>query len=211
LVDRRGGDKRARALTRSIPQMTNDEKAGEAADLRHSSFVIRHSSFIFSDVQIHFTKRKDGNTVLRCVRDDGSVTWQRNEDQHALFFPVHDLLHYAVESELGFAQGFFGLIAAGWNIDETTGKSARGPLPPEALEVEQIVSSFTAERNSDSPWSAADFNDQAAAHAKTRGLPEPRRFTEQQLTNVRGRMNELFKRWRDLPEAETLQLEFPAC
>src|SRR4051794_34737241 len=68
-------------------------------------------------VIIEFAKRKDGNTVLRCIRDDASVTWQRNDNQHARFFPLHDLTHYSVESELSFAQGFFGLVASGWNID----------------------------------------------------------------------------------------------
>src|SRR5436190_22117753 len=87
-------------------------------------------------VIIEFAKRKDGNTVLRCIRDDGSSSWQRNENQHARFFPLHDLVHYALESELGCREGFFGLIASGWNIDETTGKSARGVLPRVALEVE---------------------------------------------------------------------------
>ena len=160
-------------------------------------------------VIIEFTKRKDSNTVLRCLRDDGSSTWQRNENQHAQFFPVHDLLHYAVESELGFAEGFFGLIAAGWNIDETTGKSARGPLPAEALEVEHIVSSFTAEWNSHSPWSAADFNEQAASFARTREWPA-RSLTDEQLERVRARFNELVANWRDLPVGESLRLEFPA-
>ena len=68
---------------------------------------------------IEFTKRADGRVVLRCVRADESVTWQRNDDQNARFFPLHDLTHYAVEIELGFARGFFGLIAEGWTIEET--------------------------------------------------------------------------------------------
>jgi len=158
---------------------------------------------------IEFAKRKDGNTVLRCVRDDGSTTWQRNENQHARFFPLHDLVHYAVESELGFTQGFFGLLTAGWNIDETTGKSARGALPNEAIEVEHLVSSFTAEWNSDSGWSAADFNDQARAFSAMRKLPPPRSLTEEELARVRNRFKKLCARWRDLPEGETLRLEFP--
>src|SRR5437763_15165049 len=85
-------------------------------------------------VIIEFTKRAGGRTVLRCIRADVSVTWQRNKNQHARFFPLHDLTHYAVESELGFTAGFFGLIAAGWNIDENTGESARGPWPTDARE-----------------------------------------------------------------------------
>lgn len=160
-------------------------------------------------VIIEFAKRKDGNTVLRCLRDDGSTTWQRNENQHARFFPVHDLLHYAIESELGFTQGFFGLIAAGWKIDETTGKSPRGALPEETLEAEHFVSELTAEWNSDTELSAADFNEQTAAFAKARHLPLPRKVTNEQLARVRRRFKELCARWRDLPDGETLRLEFP--
>jgi hypothetical protein len=160
-------------------------------------------------VIIEFAKRKDGNTVLRCVRDDGSSTWQRNENQQARFFPLHDLTHFAVESELGFRQGFFGLIAAGWKIEETTGKSVRGALPNEALEAEHFVSSFMAEWNSETEWSAAEFNAQAAAFAESRRLPAPRSLTDQQLARVRDRFKELCARWRDLPDGETLRLEFP--
>ena len=161
-------------------------------------------------VIIEFAKRKDGNTVLRCIRDDGSTTWQRNENQHARFFPVHDLLHYAVETELGFTEGFFGLLAAGWDINETTGKSARGALPTEAIEVEHLVSSFAAEWNSDSDWTAADFNDQARAFAATRKVPPPRALSGEELARVRNRFKELAAQWRDLPDGETLRLQFPS-
>jgi hypothetical protein len=44
-----------------------------------------------------------------------------------------------LETELGFGRGFFGLIAEGWEIEDTTGKGARGPLPDEAKLVEHIV------------------------------------------------------------------------
>jgi hypothetical protein len=160
-------------------------------------------------VIIEFAKRKDGNTVLRCVRDDGSSTWQRNQNQQARFFPLHDLIHYSVESELGFTRGFFGLIADGWNIEETTGKTARGRLPEETLEVEHLVSIFMAEWNSDTGWNAADFNDQAAAFAKSKGLPAPRAVTDDELARVRERFNEVAVKWRELAEGETLRLNFP--
>jgi len=40
-------------------------------------------------------------------------------------------------------------------------------------------------------------------------LPEPRSLSEQELKEVRARFGELAARWRDLPEGETLRLEFP--
>src|SRR6202040_1783149 len=95
-------------------------------------------------MRIQITKRRDGNGVLRCVRSDGSSTWQKQERQGA-FFARHDLTHFAVEWTLGFRQGFYGLIEGGWDVEDTTGQGPRGPLPDEALEVEYIVGCFDAE------------------------------------------------------------------
>ena len=109
-------------------------------DLRFRRFVNRRSLIL------EFTKRTDRGAVLKCLRDDGSVTWQRVDDKHAAYFPLHDLTHYAVETELGFRRGFYGLIGEAWDIADTTGKTGRGPLPNEALEVEYLVAAFSAER-----------------------------------------------------------------
>jgi hypothetical protein len=50
------------------------------------------------------------------------------------------------------------LIAKGWNVEDTTGKGARGALPREAAEVEQIVGLFDTERGSGAIWTAEEFN-----------------------------------------------------
>ena len=157
---------------------------------------------------IEFTKRADGRTVLRCVRDDGSVTWQRNDDQHARFFPLHDLTHYAVETELGFRRGFYGLIAEGWDIAETTGKTRRGALPNETLEVEYLVSAFSAERASGDVTTAAEFNQLAATFAQAKGMPQPRQLSDQELLRVRSRFDELATKWRALPADGAIRLAF---
>jgi len=96
-------------------------------------------------LQIEIVKQPDGAGVLRCVRQDGSVTWQK-QTRHTAHFALHDLTHYAVETALGYRRGFFGLISEGWDVDDTTGKGARGTLPAEAVEVERIVGLFDAER-----------------------------------------------------------------
>jgi hypothetical protein len=96
-------------------------------------------------LQIEIAKQPDGAGVLRCIRQDGSVTWQK-QTKHAAHFAVHDLTHFAVETVLGYRRGFFGLIAQGWDVDDTTGKGARGVLPAEAIKVEKIVGLFDSER-----------------------------------------------------------------
>jgi hypothetical protein len=159
---------------------------------------------------LQFTKRTDGGALLRCIRDDGSVTWQKQQGNHATFFPLHDLIHYAVETELGFGHGFYGLIAAGWDIEETTGKTARGPLPDEAIEVEYIVSALAAERASAAVSTAEEFNQLAQTFADAKGLSQPQPLTEADLTSVRSRLDELFLRWRTLAPGHTLELAFPS-
>jgi len=75
-----------------------------------------------AELRVRFSKRSDGVVTLQCVRKDGSVTWQRH-DKHGVFFSFHDLSHFAVETVLGFRQGFYGLLADGWDITDTTGKA----------------------------------------------------------------------------------------
>ena len=154
-------------------------------------------------LRIQITKRADGVGVLRCVRADGSVTWQR-QDRHAAHFALHDMTHFAVESTLGARRAFFGLIAEGWEIEDTTGKGARGPLPAEALEVERIVGLLDAERASGAVTSAEDFNNFRA----TEGGSTPRRLTEAELEAIRARRAELFSQWSALPAGGTLELAF---
>ena len=124
------------------------------------------------------------------------------------FFPVHDLTHYAVETELEFARGFYGLIAAGWDIADTTGKGARGPLPDEAIEVEYIVSAFSAERAGGTAATAAEFNELATTFANAKGMPPPRRLTDEDLAKIRSRFDELAMKWRGLSRGATLELAF---
>ncbi len=161
-----------------------------------------------SDLLIQFTKRKDGGSVLKCVRADGSVTWQKQQGRQAVFFPLHDLSHYAVETELGFMSGFYGLIAAGWDMEDTEGKGPRGPLPSEAITVEKMVGSFDVERAGGTEWTAADFNEQAAMYAATHDLPAPPVWTDDDLARVRRRIRELFSEWHGLEAGSTFELAF---
>jgi hypothetical protein len=111
-----------------------------------------------SILRIEISKRSDGTGVLRCIRQDGSVTWQK-QPKHGAHFALHDMTHYAVETALGYRRGFFGLIAEGWELEDTTGKGTRGPLPIEAVQVEQIVGLFDSERISGSLWTVDEFNE----------------------------------------------------
>jgi hypothetical protein len=151
-------------------------------------------------VQIEIAKQPDGAGVLRCTRQDGSVTWQK-QAKHAGHFAAHDLTHFAVETVLGYQRGFFGLIAEGWDVDDTTGKNALGALPAVAIEVEQIVGLFDSERASGVLWTADEFN-----------TFSPRRLTDAGIQEIRALRSLLFRQWADLAPGQKLELKFePKC
>lgn len=149
-------------------------------------------------VRIQITKRADGGGVLRCTRADGSVTWQKQAARHAAHFALHDLTHFAVESALGLRRGFYGLIAEGWDIEDTTGKGSRGKIPNEAVEVEHIVGLFDTERGSGVMLTAED----CAAHARP--------LTDEEIVRVRRLRGELFSRWFAVEPGGSLDLQFGA-
>ena len=150
-------------------------------------------------LKIQITKRNDGGGVLRCTRADGSVTWQKQTARHASHFALHDLTHFAVETGLGFKHGFYGLIAEGWEIEDTTGKGARGGLPVEAIDVERVVGLFDTERAGMVIYTAEEFNEHS-----------PRPFQTEDLARVRKLRSELFTKWFAVEAGGVLELEFRA-
>jgi hypothetical protein len=153
-------------------------------------------------VHVQITKKADGSGVLRCVRANGSTAWQRISDRHAAFFALHDLTHFAVETTLGYRRGFFGLVAEGWEMEETTGKSPRGSPGPEALEVEGIVGLFDAERSGGVIWTVEEFNEFAA-------MKGTRPLSADEIARVKKKRSELFQQWSAVAPGATLELQYP--
>ncbi len=152
-------------------------------------------------LKIEIVKRADGAGLLRCSRADGSVTWQRQPASHAVHFTHHDLTHFAVETVLGYERGFFGMIASGWDIEDTTGKGARGPLSDESTEVESVVGLFDSERASGGLWTEGEFK-QFTARKMTRELDETA------IRAIRATRAQLFERWAAVEIGGVLELEF---
>ena len=159
-------------------------------------------------MRVEIRKTADGSGLLRCTRRDGSVCWQKQR-RHGVHFAFHDLTHFAVETVLGYRDGFFGLLAQGWEMEDTTGKGARGPLPPGALEVEALVGALDAERACGSLLTADEFNEMAALQAANGGRPAPRCLTDAEIQAVRKRRSELFGDWQEVKDGSELVLELP--
>jgi hypothetical protein len=159
-------------------------------------------------VLIRIVKRQDGGGVLRCIRQDGSETWQKQTSRHAAHFSLHDLTHFAVETSLGFRRGFFGLVAEGWDIEDTTGKGSRGALPPEAAEVEHLVGALDTERAGGTLWTTQEFNQSARVSAGLAGRPAPRELSPEQLSRVRALRARLFEDWAAVAPGGWLELRY---
>jgi hypothetical protein len=157
---------------------------------------------------IEIAKRTDGGAVLRCTRADGTVSWQRQDGPQAAFFPLHDLTHFSVETVLGVREGFFGLVARGWEIEDTTGKGARGALPPDAVAIEHIVGFLDVERATGAAWSATDYIDQLAIAGVSLSPSMKRALTDDALGRIRQRRRELFGRWSTTAPGASLELTF---
>jgi hypothetical protein len=151
-------------------------------------------------MKIEIVKRADGAGLLRCTRDDGSVTWQKQSERHAGHFAPHDLTHFTVETVLGLKRAFFGLIKEGWDIEDTTGKGSRGPLPQDACEAEVIVGLFDGERASGTEWSLAEMQQHAGSGAS--------RLNDDAIAEVRKRRAELLAQWAAVPIGGVLELRF---
>ncbi len=160
-------------------------------------------------LKIRVKRRSDGSAALTCERADGSVTWQRQEGSIGLVFPSHDLTHYAVETALGYHHGFFGLVADGWDISDFSAPWPRGPIPPEAVEVELVVGLLDMQRLMNADWTAAELLEQGRLYVSSRGqkarIPD---LTDEMLTRVLDERRAVFSRYAAIAPGDTLELVF---
>ena len=155
---------------------------------------------------IQLKKGRDGPATLACVRVDGTRTWGKEHP----FFPVHDITHCAVESVLGFDQAFFGLIAAGWDIDDFEKPGASRRMPFQALVAEHVVGVFDRERALPTPLTVTEFNETVFASLPPLQREAFKPLTDAQVSQVRELRSTLEARWHALPVGATMEVTFPA-
>ena len=167
------------------------------------------------ELLIRLKRHADGSASITCTRRDGTSTWQRQHGKLGWVFPPHDLTHYAVETTLGFGGAFYGLIAEGWDIADFAKPWPRGPIPPEAIEVELIVGFFDAERLNGVRWTEEEFGAHAAQFVAARRAAHPaamdvtpRALTAAELAQVRASRADLLARWAALAPGDAMELAF---
>ncbi len=158
---------------------------------------------------IEMKKATDGTSSLRCVRVDGTDTWQHHQGAQGRFFPLHDLTHFAVESTLELGDSFYGLVDRGWNVTDFGEPWPRGPMPTEAAVTERMVGLLDTERATGHLWVAAELNGEIARGENLPVVPTSLVLTDERLGQIRSCRRDLFQRWQAIPPGETLRLKFP--
>jgi hypothetical protein len=160
-------------------------------------------------------KKTPEGCVLSCIRADDTVAVQRTA--HGGFFALHDLMHYAVESTLGFRRAFLGLMADGWSFgtfgDRTDPRY--GSMPVEAVWAENPVAALSRVCG-DPAWRdeelleslAEDVNHELSAVLVRQGV-EGFRIAPEKLAETLCLFASLADRWAGVSIGGYLELEFP--
>ena len=153
---------------------------------------------------IHLRKGNDGPDTLTCVRKDGSIT--KDELQPRSVY--HELAHYAVESSLGFTDGFFGMIEKGLQIEEyeLENQDRKIEYSPESYHAEflaSLIQSAVALGKIDMTY--VEF---MKAGAKDWALSFPELPEPEVLEAIRVKAATLTAEWEALPPDAELTLEF---
>ena len=155
-------------------------------------------------MRIRLKKGRDGPDSLACVREDGTSTWKRIQRGLA----IHDLAHHAVESELGVADGFYGLVAGGWSFEAFAAAEERARIPRAAIWVELLVNAFLTEAASGELLDDEAFHAGLERSAAKIGVPVPRKLGAEEIARIRGTIAALVFQWRRLHSGDTLILQF---
>jgi len=136
-------------------------------------------------------------------RPDGSGEVIEMETRSTL---LHDLLHFALETEAGLRGSFYGILAriGGYEELKVAGGAALGG---EVAITERIVGALSAALKEDIASGA--FVERMREYSQDLGEPAPRWLTPALVDAVRERMRRLEGEWKAIPFGQTLELVFP--
>jgi hypothetical protein len=146
-------------------------------------------------VRILFRKISDERHVLEIVRGDGR---REHVDCETRSYLVHDLLHYAVESEASLQGGFWGNLEKGKTLadmNDRTGRAMEREAPEMAV-IERLVGSLSGAVKG---RSAAEMVAALERYAAALGSTNPDWLTEAFVLAVQERMRQLMGHWRATP------------
>jgi hypothetical protein len=147
-------------------------------------------------MELRFTKRAGKFDELLLRRADGSSETIACPKQGII---PHDMVHFAVESEVA-ALGFLGAAAAGGSADFGTAAD-----DPHARAVERLVETVQAEAWAGAPAADSDFIALYHVTCSARG-DTPLALDAATLTAIRARLAALSAQWQALAVGDSLTL-----
>lgn len=153
---------------------------------------------------VRVTKGRDARDLLVCEREDGTRTWHRVSEG----MPIHDLTHLAVESTLGLADAFYGLVADGWDIEAFAEPGASRQLPGMAVWAEVVVFLLQTELANGIVQDPASFNATVAAIGGSKHVTYARHISADELAAIREMVRRWCDEWRALKPGEDLVFRF---
>jgi hypothetical protein len=145
---------------------------------------------------VRFTRLDAKRHRFEAVRADGSREARELETRSYL---MHDLVHFALESEAKLACGFYGALARGAAYDVEA-------VSAEAMQVENVVAPLqTAIKDEVDP---AAFVARLRATRASMGETSPEWLTEALMVRVLERLRQINGHWRATPFGETMELCF---
>jgi hypothetical protein len=152
-------------------------------------------------VKIRFHKLTDARHELEILRDGRPSQRVSCETRSYL---VHDLLHFATESEAGLQSGFYGRLAAGVTLAELNDRTnAMGS--PELARIEQVVGMLSGSVKGLTPSEMMEaFERYQAASEQTL----PAWVTADFVARVEERMRRLLGHYRATPFGSFMEIEW---
>ena len=152
---------------------------------------------------LRFTRLSPIHHRFEYRRPDGSGEAIEMETRSLL---LHDLTHYALESEARLRGSFYGLLARIGGYEELSLNGGQA-LGGEVAITERIVGALQGALKDDEFDSEA-FASAMADYLDLYGERPPRWLTPELLERVRERLRQVRGRWKATPFGETMELTF---
>ncbi|HEY7798454.1 MAG TPA: hypothetical protein VIA80_06800 [Hyphomonadaceae bacterium] len=147
-------------------------------------------------LQIRFTRLSNTHHRFEAIRPDGGVETRELETRS---FLLHDLVHYAIESEAGLRNSFYGQLARGASYDDVAGDAEGG-------KTELVVGALqTASKGEPDPVA---FVVQLQAYWGNIGGQPPSWLTPTLIAAALERLRQVQGRWRATKFGEAMELDF---
>jgi hypothetical protein len=150
-----------------------------------------------SGLVVRFTRLNPTHHRFEAIRPDGTRELREFETKSLL---LHDLVHFALESEAGLREAFYGSVARGADYDTE-------PWTDEGRDVEGVVGPLQGALKGE--VDAEAFVTRLRATQQSIGSTAPPWLTPELIARVLERLRQLQGQWRATPFGETLELSFP--